>query len=172
MGVVRSLPLFDPAAQPSTWNERMVSGEYAVHESSSEGTLPVCTVLPSLADAEAYAGDRVQQQKTLRTRIYDHQGFIGAPLREFRGAQFKGERDFSPRVRRWLGAAFLLVGSVMVLVDWSTDFRLTWPGVIGSRLLIPGALLFITEGLILLQARYGVRFAARSAVRRNTKAEF
>lgn len=171
MGAIRSVPLFDPAAEPATWNERMLPGEFAVHESSSTSTLPVCTVFSSFAEAEAFASERVQQQNTLRTRIYDHQGFIGAPLREFRGAQFKGERNFSPRVRRWLGAAFLVVGSAMVLADWSTDFRLTWPAVVGSRLLIPGALLFATEALIFLQARYGARFAAHATSRRNTKAE-
>ena len=134
----------------------MSPGEYAVHYSSFEasatpsGPTPYCTVLPSLAAAEAYAREQVAERPSLRCRIYSHEGLVSAPVREIAGPKFKGELDLSPRLRRWLGAGFLIGGLLLVLLDWSADFRLSWPALVGSRLLIPGLVLLATEGLILL----------------------
>jgi hypothetical protein len=62
----RTLPLFDPHAQPASWNERMVDGEFAVLYSGESippspsptdapaGT-PHCVIFPSLAAAEDFA---------------------------------------------------------------------------------------------------------------------
>ena len=109
-------------------------------------------VCDSLPGAEDYARQQIEQTPTLRCRIYDHQGFVGAPVQEIAGANFKGERDLSPRVRRWLGVLLLGVGLALCALDWSTGFRLSWPALVGSRLLIPGTILVVTEALILLHA--------------------
>jgi len=59
----RRVPLFDPGAQPASWNERMSPGEYAVHYSSFDKvagrTGPSCTILGSLENAEKYAKAQV-----------------------------------------------------------------------------------------------------------------
>ena len=157
MNPLRTLPLFDSGAQPSSWNERMSPGEYAVHyssfDSSAAGTGPSCTILGSLADAKEYAKAQVVLKPGLRCRIYDHRGFVGLPILEVRGQQYVGEREISPRFRRWFGSVLFFGGLALIIVDWSVDFRLTWPATIGVRMLIPGLILLITEVILVLHAK-------------------
>jgi hypothetical protein len=40
MNLLLTLPLFDPGAQPASWNERMSVGEYGVHYSSFDSRVP------------------------------------------------------------------------------------------------------------------------------------
>jgi hypothetical protein len=79
----RTVPLFDPDAQPASWNERMSHGEYAVHYSSFDQVAreigPSCTVLGSLEGAEEYAKAQVMLNPELRCRIYDDRGFVDRP---------------------------------------------------------------------------------------------
>jgi hypothetical protein len=131
---MRTLPLYDPAATPSTWCERMSPGDFAVHTSGSS----VCAIFPSLPEAEAFAAAEVAAAPTLRCRIYDHQGFIGEPLREVIGPNFRGGTGLSPRYLRILGLTLLLSGIVLFATDWLNGFRFGWPGFIGARLLIFG----------------------------------
>jgi hypothetical protein len=133
----------------------MRPGQFAVHVSRQRGPqgVPCCWVCDGMGEAEAAAQARVASDPTLRCRIYDHQGFVGAPLREVQGAQFRGESDLTPRLRRWLGAVLLAVGVGLCALDWSTGFRLSWPALVGSRLLIPGFVLVVTEALLVLHAR-------------------
>ena len=153
----RTLPLFDPAIQPGSWNERMSSGEYAVHyssfESSTPGSGPTCTVFGSLAEAEQYAAKQVTLRPGLRCRIYDHHGFVGSPIREMKGREYKDESDISPRFRRWVGSVLFFGGLVLTFVDWSTDFRLSWPAMLGTRMLIPGLVLLVIEAVIIISKR-------------------
>ncbi len=144
----------------------MVPGQFAVHYSHRGGSAhgPVCTVCDSLGEAEAHAGEQIAADPALRCRIYDHQGFVGAPLREMQGPRFKGERDLSPRVRRWIGVVLLVVGTGLCGLDWSTGFRLSWPGLVGSRFLIPGLILLVTEALIALHAKQKAMQAAKGGV--------
>jgi hypothetical protein len=153
----RTLPLFDESTQPSSWNERMAPEEYAVHYSnfgSFSNPTPFCTVFSSLAEAEAYAKDQIAQRPDLRCRIYDHRGLIGKPVREFKGNGYKGDSDLSPRFRRWLGTVLFFGGLILTIVDWQADFRFIWPAMIGTRMLIPGLLLLLTEAILLFYARY------------------
>ena len=149
---LRTLPLYDPYTQPSSWNERMSVGEFAVHSSHGKSSRSVhfCAVFRSLQDAEQYAMAQTHLDPTLRCRIYDHRGFVGAPVQEMRGTKYKGELDFSPRTRKWMGIGLLASGSGLFSFDWANDFQFSWPSVVGSRLLIPGAILLVTEGLIRL----------------------
>lgn len=138
--------------------------QFAVHASQQRGAqgTPACWVCDSLPEAERFATERVAQEPAVRCRIYDHQGFVGAPLREVKGSTYKGESDLSPRVRRWLGAVLLGVGLALCALDWSSGFRLSWPALVGSRLLIPGVVLVVTEALLVLHARQ-----TRADARRN-----
>jgi hypothetical protein len=157
MSYPRHLPLFDPSLRQGAWNERMDPGEYAVHYSSFEESSDVshyCTVFGDLGDAEAYARKQVTARPALRCTIYDHQGLIGPALRDIRGSKFKDNSGLSPRVRRWLGFALFFSGLVLILIDWSTDFRLDWPSVVGNRILVLGLVLLITEALIALNAKH------------------
>jgi hypothetical protein len=154
MNPLRTVPLFDSSAQPASWNERMLPGEFAVHYSNFDSSAgPSCTILGSLEDAEEYAKAQVVLKPGLRCRIYDDQGFIGPPLLEVRGRQYKGESDISPRFRRWCGSLLFFGGLALVIVDWSVDFKLTWPATIGVRMLIPGLILLVTEEILVLQVK-------------------
>jgi hypothetical protein len=153
----RTLLLFDPAVQPGSWNERMSPGEYAVHYSSLEGSTPgsgpTCTIFGTLAEAEQYAAEQITLHPGLRCRIYDHNGFIGSPIREITGREYKGESDISPRFRRWVGSILFFGGLLLTFVDWRTDFRLSWPGMLGTRMLLPGLVLLVTEAVIIILSK-------------------
>lgn len=150
----RTVALYDSESGLS-WNEKMSLGDFAVHYSScnKQEQTAYCAILGSLPEAVAFAKSAVEQSPTLRCRIYSAEGFIGAPLGEFRGKQYKAEGDISTRFRRWGGGGLLGAGLMLMAVDWASGFRLTWPALVGSRMIIPGAVLLITEALVMLNAR-------------------
>jgi hypothetical protein len=155
MSQPRTLLLFDPYVVPHSWNERMVPGEFAVlyssHESSPDNFsgAPYCTVFATLAEAEAYANKEVERSNTLRCRIYGADGLGGAPVREVRGTAHRGESEMSAGFRRWCGSILFLGGLGLIVLDWSSDFRLTWPATIGARAMPVGLILLLTEAIIL-----------------------
>ncbi|SDF57207.1 hypothetical protein [Terriglobus roseus] len=155
----RRVLLFDPAAQPSSWNQRIGASDFAVHYSSfPDGYVgaPYCDVLASAAEAEAYAQNYVTEHPQVRCRVYDAHGLVGAPLFEVAGKSYKGESNLS-QFRRWGGSVLFVVGSILFSIDVFQDYRLLWPSTIGSRLAIPGALLLVTEGLVVLTARHNAK---------------
>jgi hypothetical protein len=152
MGSPRILPLFDETAHPPSWNERMTPGEYAVHQSQNSGP-PSCTVFSTFAAAESYAIGQITQHPTLRCRIYDHHGFIGKPIAELRGSSYKGDSEISPRFRRWGGSILFFGGLLLIIFDWTHDFRLSWPAMIGIRMFFPGLILLITEAVLIFYAK-------------------
>jgi hypothetical protein len=160
----RTLLLFDPNAQPQSWNERMTSTEYAVlysgsqplpsgHHDGKPASRPYCTVFTTLAEAEEYAAQQVALIPTLRCRIYDHRGLAIQPIREIRGSQHKGESEISARFRRWAGSIMFFGGLALVVLDWSTDFKLSWPATIGVRIFPVGLVLLVTELVIVITAK-------------------
>jgi hypothetical protein len=153
----RDLPLYDDSLKRGTWNERMVPGEYAVHYSSfiADGYNGLfCTILGSLNDAVDYAQQQVQQRPDLRCTIYNHDGFVGAPVEDIRGREFKDKDSLSPRFRRWVGAILFFGGLILTIVDWWTDFALSWPAMIGTRMIIPGFGLLLMDIFITLNERH------------------
>ncbi|MCU1324450.1 MAG: hypothetical protein JWM43_4099 [Acidobacteriaceae bacterium] len=149
------MPLYDEGSQPASWNERMAPGEYAVHSSSLDGAaggVPSCVIFGSLAEAVAYAEERASSRPELGLRIYDHHGFAGQPVREIRGNAYKGHGEISARFRRWAGTGMLVGGLGLIALDWSTNFRLSWPAMIGIRMLAPGVILLATEAVIVFAA--------------------
>jgi hypothetical protein len=84
----------------------------------------------------------------LRCRIYHHRGFVWPPIREVRGQHFVEESEISPRIRRWFGSVPFIDGLALIILDWSGDFRPTWPAIIGARMLIPGQILLVTEVIL------------------------
>jgi hypothetical protein len=163
MAQSRTLLLFDPNAQPQCWNERMTSTEYAVlysgiqlpsdHQDGTPVSGPYCTVFSSLAEAEEHAAQQVALIPTLRCRIYDHQGLAIQPVREIRGSQYKGESEISARFRRWAGSILFFGGLALIVLDWSTDFNLSWPATIGVRMFPVGLVLLVTELVIVITAK-------------------
>jgi hypothetical protein len=150
----RTVLLFDPRVVPHSWNERMAPGEYAVlyssHESSPENVsgAPYCTVFATLAEAEVYANQEVERSDTLRCRIYGAGGLGDAPVREVRGTAHRGESEMSAGFRRWCGCILFFGGLGLILLDWTSDFRLTWPATIGARTMPVGLILLLTEAVI------------------------
>jgi hypothetical protein len=145
----------------------MVPGEFAVHYSSlrAVGDTSYCMVFANLEEANVHATHMVAEQPQLRCAIYDHHGFVGAPIREVSGSAYKGDAGLSPRFRRWVGSVLLLGGAILFLVDWSQDFRLSWPGMVGSRMLIPGLILLVMEAMIVLHAKYQHRHTSSEPTR-------
>jgi len=131
----------------------MAPGEYAIHYSHSKNAAPTCTIVASLADAEQYAAEQIALDPTLRCRIYDDRGFIGAPIRELRGKQYVAESDITPRFRRWAGSILFFGGIVLTIIDWADEFKLGWPAMIGTRMMVPGFVLLFIEAMIVLQSR-------------------
>jgi hypothetical protein len=139
----REILLYQEGRRRGTWNEQMASGEYAVHYSSFAGRLahpdPYCTVFRSLEDAVAYAEEQVLAQPDLRCAIYDHEGFVGAPLRDIRGTAFRDHGSLSSGFRRWVGSIFFFGGLSLTILDWTKDFAMLWPAMIGTRVVLPGS---------------------------------
>jgi hypothetical protein len=170
----RTLLLFDAGARPQGWNERMKPGEYAIlysslrlgsyAENSAAMREPFCSVFSALADAEEYATEQIALLPTLGCRIYDHQGLGRQPIREIRGSKYKGEKEMSPRFRRWWGYGLFLGGMVLLVVDWRADFGLLWPAMFATRMMPIGLLLLVTELVILIEARLKKRREERSPV--------
>jgi hypothetical protein len=149
------VPIYDAAAGAGSWNERMAAGEYAVHFSQSIGDVDSrsCAILPSLTEAESFAREQVLLHPTLQCRVFDHQGFIGPPAMEIAGKAYRGHNDITPRFRRWVGSLLFCSGSILFVTDWVANFRFDWPSVLGSRLMIPGLILLVTEALVMLHNR-------------------
>jgi hypothetical protein len=150
MAESRQLPLLD--ATLGTWHERMAGGEYAVHYSSVESGNPYCTVFETLQDAIAHGEEQVLKRPALRCMIYDHDGMVGAPIREIRGKDFKAN-EITSRFRRWFGSVSFLAGSILTIIDWSMNFRLSWPAMIGTRMALGGFTVLVIEGLVMLHER-------------------
>jgi hypothetical protein len=133
----------------------MAVGEYAVHFSQSVDGIDsrTCAVLPSLRDAEDFAREQVLLHPALLCRVFDHHGFVGAPAVEVAGTAYKGHNDITPRFRRWVGSLLFFGGSILFVTDWVANFRFDWPSVLGSRLMIPGLILLVTEALVMLHNR-------------------
>jgi hypothetical protein len=162
----RKLPLYDDNLEAGTWHERMVPGEFAVHYSSflaKDYDGLYCSVLSSLDDAVAHAQQQVRERTALQCLIYDHQGFVGAPLRDIRGTAFKDKKSLSPRFRRWVGAILFLAGLILMIIDWRTDFELMWPGMVGSRIIVPGFALLLMDAIITIYQRRRTRAAGGGA---------
>ena len=142
----------------------MAAGEYAVLYSSTPPGLssqldgvssggPFCTVFGTLDEAVDHAMQQIALLPALRCRIYDHYGLGHEPLREIRGGEHKGESEISARFRRWAGSLLFFGGLGLVLVDWSHNFELSWPAMVGFRMMPVGLVLLVTEGVIVFDAR-------------------
>ena len=133
-----------------------MAGEYAVHYSSFEsrfGADLFCTVFGSLEESEDHARREIARRPELRCRIYNHEGFAGPPIREFTGSEYKEEAGIGPRFRRWGGGFLFFGGLTLTIIDWRSDFELSWPAMIGTRLLFPGLALLVTDVVIVLTER-------------------
>ncbi len=134
----------------------MVPGEYAVHYSSFPAaghSQPYCTVFGDLESAVTFAEQKVKKWPALRCTIYNHEGLVGAPLRDIRGSDFKEKDALSPRFRRWVGSILFFGGSILTIIDWRSDFELSWPAMIGTRVIAPGFVLLFIEAIVVLGAR-------------------
>ncbi len=155
MGQPRTVLLFDPNVVPHSWNERMAPGEYAVlysrHEASPDNAsgAPYCNVFTTLAEAKEFANSEVKRSSTLLCRIYGTAGLGGPPLLEVRGTDYRGEGEMSAAFRRWFGSILFFGGLGLILLDWASDFRLTWPATLGVRAFPVGLVLLLTEAIIL-----------------------
>ncbi len=161
----RTLPLFDRAAEPASWNERMAPGEFAVLYSEHEaGGEAICTIFDSVAEAKRHAEEEIARRPTLECRVYDHNGLAGQPVLEVQGVRHKAERGITAGFRRWVGSFLFLAGVLLVLVDWHADFRLSWPAMLGFRMAPAGLILLVIEAVLLIEQRRAARRAKASSM--------
>jgi len=144
----------------------MGEGDYAVHFSEFEtpeaSAAPYCFVFDSLADAAEFSEAEVALRPKLRCRIYDHHGLGNPPVREVKGREFHDKTDISPTFRRWGGGILFVGGALLFCADWIVGFRWLWPSMVGSRMILPGAVLVITELFVQLHERSKRRQAAEA----------
>jgi hypothetical protein len=139
----------------------MHPGEFAVHVSGGLNA-STCAIFQSLPDAEQYARQEVQQHPTMKCRVFDHHGFVGAPALEIVGSDSTTRDEITPRFRRWIGSVLFFGGSILFVTDWVANFRFDWPSVLGSRLMIPGLILLVTEALVMHHKRRSQRHDNRA----------
>ncbi|SPE19852.1 conserved hypothetical protein [Candidatus Sulfotelmatomonas gaucii] len=156
VNIPRELPLDDDRLTHGAWCDRMAPGEFAVHYSSfpaGAANVPFCTVFASLTEAVNHAEKQVRECPDLRCTIYDHRGFVGPPLKDIRGAGFKDKFSLSPAFRRWAGVIPFFGGSALTIIDWRTDFALSWPAMIGTRIMAPGFGLLFMDVILTINER-------------------
>lgn len=166
----RVLPLFDPASSPQSWNERMRVGEFAVLYGGvgippAEGIAPgqrYCVLFPELEAAIDFATEQAAEYPGVTCTIYDHDGMGKSPVREVRGAAYRGPSELSQGFRRWGGLTLVVGGILLAGADWITGFRIGWAGIVGARLIPPGLLLLMIELGIVLNAWQRRRAAGRA----------
>ena len=146
----------------------MTPGEFAVLFSGEQPPLasesgnpfvPSCVVFPSLAEAEAYARAQIEGYPKLRCSIYDHHGLGQEPLTEIAGQEGRDRNEITAGFRRWVGGSLLLIGVILGAAEWASDFRLSWAGMVGSRIGPAGAILVLTEIGVVLSANQRARRA-------------
>ncbi len=141
----------------------MMDGEFAVlfaneQPPEMDGSAgPVCAIFGSFAEAERYAREQTALWPRMRCSIYDHQGMGQAPLAVIAGEKAQDRSFLSANFRRWVGGVCFVLGVVLGVVEWRSDFSLSWPGMLGSRIGPAGAILLLTEAGVVMTARWKER---------------
>jgi hypothetical protein len=53
-------------------------------------------------------------------------------------------------------------GAALIILDWSQNFDLSWPAMVGIRMMPVGLILLVTEGVIVFDARRRKRRATET----------
>jgi hypothetical protein len=145
---VHIIRLYDPARNPADWTGLIHPGQYAVFhsdvatdiEKTADGHyLPpteesTCTVLDSLAEAEAYCEAKVEAIPNLRCDVYDHTGKSRPPLLTYvNRAHLK-----APAQRVYWGWVCIALGLPCFLIEWYYHGILVVPMVVGINLIFAG----------------------------------
>jgi hypothetical protein len=168
MSSSRAYLLFDPSATPKSWNDRMISGEFAVLCTTAFGGSLMnpdgspcldpdregaCIVFGNLAEAKQHCTRQLASHPTLRYSIFDHHGRGKAPLQEFYNHAHAPKGDFTSTVRRWLGV--ILVGTALILTSAEviTGMGFGWAAMIAAGLAPAGLLCVFIEFFTMVEAR-------------------
>jgi hypothetical protein len=173
----RSLLIYDPAARPHAWSDRMQTGEFAVLCEDARNGAPkqpdnslavndssqICTIFDTLAEAEQFARSQVERYLTMRCVVFDHEGRGRPPLLTVHRPEFAPRGEIGPAFRRWVGGGCLLLGAAFGAWEIAHDYETIWAGTLAMRLLPVAAVLLGTDLVLWIQAK---RTLAKRTARR------
>lgn len=152
----RSLLIYDPAARPHAWSDRMQPGEFAVLCEDARTGAPkqpdnsiavtessqICSVFDTQAGAEQFARSQVERYPAMRCVVFDHEGRGRPALLTVCRPEFAPHGEIGPGMRRWVGGGSLLVGLALAAWEMAHDYETIWAGTLAMRLL-PVAAVFL-----------------------------
>jgi hypothetical protein len=168
----RSLLIYDPAARPHAWSDRMQPGEFAVLCEDARTGAPkqpdndialsdasqISTIFDTQAEAEQFARSQVARYPAMRCVVFDHEGRGRPALLTVHRPEFAPRGEIGPVFRRWVGGGSLLVGLALAAWEMAHDYETIWAGTLAMRLL-PVAAVFL--GIELVQWIQAKRTARR-----------
>lgn len=146
--MMQELKLYDPTRKPSDWTGLVHSGQYAVFHTDVRSDIEkkpdghflspnddsTCLVFDSLAEAEAYCENKVEQIPNLRCDIYDHTGKSKQPMLTYVSkAHLK-----SPKKRVYWGWTLVASSLLCFWIEWHWNGTLIVPMIVGINLLFAG----------------------------------
>jgi hypothetical protein len=103
-------------------------------------------VFESMVEAEAHAEQAVERMPSVCAAIYDHRGRSGDPLRRIYHRSIRSRFDPERSARRyaWIGGCLLVAFAIWaVIAAYSTDEHFLWFYILGVKLFVLGAVLFV-----------------------------
>jgi hypothetical protein len=163
----RSLLIYDPAARPHTWSDRMQPGEFAVLCEDARTGAPkqpdnsiavtdssqICSVFDTQAEAEQFARSQVERYPAMRCVVFDHEGRGRPELLTVCRPEFAPRGEIGPGMRRWVGGGCLLVGLALAAWEMAHDYETIWAGTLAMRLLPVAAVFLGIEFVLWIQAK-------------------
>jgi hypothetical protein len=84
--------------------------------------------------------------------VFDSTGRAGGPIATYENPKLRS-REITSGVRRWFSVVMVLSASVLIWLDWRSDFERMWPSILAWKFLTT-ALVFITwEAVLIVQRR-------------------
>jgi hypothetical protein len=114
-------------------------------------------VFDGLAKAEAFAEQAVARMPSACASIYDYHGRSGDPLRRVYHESIRRRYDPQRRARRdtWAGGGLLCAFAIWAFIAaFSSDEHFLWFYIIGIKLLVLGAILFVRGVGFLIAQRW------------------
>jgi hypothetical protein len=152
--------VYDPKRKPPEWNLLLTEAEVAVFIEHAASEVPVtgaagqptCEIFEDLASAEIRCREIVARDPHLRCLVFDHRGRGLDPIALFESPVVQ-RRELGKAFRRWSTAVMLSTATVLIWLDWRSDFERMWPSILAWKL-VTTALIFITWELALLTEKY------------------
>ena len=134
--------LYDRTRVPPNWTELIRPGQYAVFLSDVQSSAPItsdgravgsaseyfCLLFDSLADAESYCREAVEQNRRLKCEVFDSAGRVNAPVAVFVNPEFAHTLDTEAGARRLVRWGFVAMAISLPLFwyAWKNNAGIVW----------------------------------------------